>query len=73
MSAPIDARLEKIRSMSLEELLDVKVEVSANKPTTNRQSPGILTVITRDQILDSGSRDLIDVLFSSFAELTICP
>lgn len=57
----IEARLAEIRVMNLEELLNVKIEVSANKPTTNRESPGVLTVITREQILDSGSRDLIDV------------
>ena len=32
------------------------------KPQTTRQTAGIVTVITRDEILSSGARDMIDVL-----------
>lgn len=49
--------------MSLEELLDVQVSVaSGSKSLTTRESPGIVTLITNDQIVNSGARDLIDVL-----------
>jgi len=48
--------------MSLEELMDVEVGVASRKKSTQRESPGIVTVITRDQIQKSGARDLVDIL-----------
>jgi outer membrane cobalamin receptor len=48
--------------MSLDELLEVEVGVASRKVTTQRTSPGIVTVITRDEIQKSGARDLIDIL-----------
>ncbi len=52
----------KYDEMSLEELLNQKVSVSSIKPQTVRESPGIITVITSEEIENSGARDLIDVL-----------
>jgi len=51
-----------IEEMSLEELLNVKLTVAVKEGATLRESPGIVTLITAEEILGSGARDLIDVL-----------
>lgn len=51
-----------VEQLSLDDLLDVEVDVAARLPQRARETPGIVSVITRDEILASGARDLIDVL-----------
>lgn len=49
--------------MSFDDVLNMDVYVaSGTKAKTSRLSPGIVTVVTREEILNSGARDLIDVL-----------
>ncbi len=48
--------------LNLDRLLGLEVSVASLRATTLRESPGIVTVITRDEILYSGARDLVDVL-----------
>ena len=48
--------------MSLEELLDVPIGVATKRGTSARESPGIVTLVTREEIQAIGARDLIDVL-----------
>ena len=47
---------------SLEEILNMKTQVASRLDFSAREAPGILTVITREEILNSGARNLIDVL-----------
>jgi outer membrane cobalamin receptor len=54
-SKPID-------QMSIEELMQVKIEVGSAKPTTVNNTTAIVTLITSDEIARMGARDLIDVL-----------
>jgi outer membrane receptor for ferrienterochelin and colicin len=49
-------------SMSLEDLMKVEITVASTKALTSRESPGIVTLITSEEIASSGARDLIDVL-----------
>jgi outer membrane cobalamin receptor len=49
-------------NLSLEELLNVEVSVASKKALTLRESPGIVTLITGDEIRNSGAHDLIEVL-----------
>lgn len=51
-----------VSELSLADLLDTEVGIASRKPQTARETPGIVTVITRDEILRSGARDLLDVL-----------
>lgn len=51
-----------IFELSLEELMNLKVKVASKIKLTQRESPGIITVITKDEIKHSGCRDMIDVL-----------
>lgn len=53
---------KSLGEMSLEELLNVKLTVAVKEGATLRESPGIVTLITSEEILGSGARDLIDVL-----------
>lgn len=48
--------------MSLEQLMNVKVTVATELPMIARESPGIVTVITKEEILKSGAHDLIQIL-----------
>lgn len=48
--------------MTLEDMLLTKITVASVKPLTLRESPGIVTLITAEEIKRSGARDLIDVL-----------
>jgi len=49
-------------SLSLEDLMNVPVTVSSRKALSQRETPGIVTVITGEEIRHSGARDLVDVL-----------
>jgi outer membrane receptor for ferrienterochelin and colicin len=51
-----------VRELSLADLLDTRVDIASKKPQTARETPGIVTVITRDDIISSGARELLDVL-----------
>ncbi len=48
--------------MSLEQLMGLEVTVATGQAMTTRESPGIVTLITGEEIKTSGARDLIDVL-----------
>ena len=48
--------------MSLEDLMKVEVTVASKKALTTRESPGIVTLITEEEIRNSGAQDLIDIL-----------
>jgi outer membrane receptor for ferrienterochelin and colicins len=50
-----------LEELTLEELMDVHVDVAAQTPLTARASPNVVTVISREEIVDSGARDLIDL------------
>ncbi len=43
-------------------LLNTPVTVASQKAMTTREAPGIVSLITREEILSSGARDLIDLL-----------
>lgn len=58
-SAPSGADVSDI---SLEELLNAKVTVATKTETSARETPGVVTVVTREEIVASGARDLMDVL-----------
>lgn len=61
--APADLTdITDVRQLSLADLLDTQVDVASKKPQTTRETPGIVSVITRDDILNSGARELLDVL-----------
>ena len=47
---------------SLEETLDRETSVATRNPMKLRESPGLVTLITRDEIQTAGARDLLDVL-----------
>jgi outer membrane cobalamin receptor len=49
-------------NLSLEELLNVEISVASKTALTLRESPGIVTLITRDEIRNSGAHDLMEVL-----------
>lgn len=48
--------------LSLDDLLNVPITVASRKALTQRETPGVVTVIEGDYIRRSGARDLIDVL-----------
>ncbi len=51
-----------LANLSLEELMNIKVDVASGKATSLKQAPGIVTVLSEEEIKTSGARDLIDVL-----------
>jgi len=53
---------ETLAGLSLDQLLDVPVSVATLTHSTTRESPGVVSVITRAQIEQLGARDLRDVL-----------
>jgi outer membrane receptor for ferrienterochelin and colicin len=54
--------IQDITEVSLEDLLKTDVDVASKVPQTYREVPGVITVVTREEIMDSGARDLADVL-----------
>lgn len=51
-----------LSELSLEELLDLEVFTADKKGTALRETPGVMTVISHEDIIHSGARDLLDVL-----------
>ena len=47
---------------SLEDILNIRTAVASRLDFSARQAPGIVTVITREEIINSGARNLMDVL-----------
>src|SRR4051812_16092564 len=48
--------------MSLEQLMNVEVSIASKLPMSNREAPGIVTILNRDEIIHSGATDLLDLL-----------
>ncbi|MBK5284908.1 MAG: TonB-dependent receptor plug domain-containing protein [Bacteroidia bacterium] len=48
--------------LSLSDLMNMEISVASHKPLTQRESPGIVTLITEEEIKNSGATDLMDVL-----------
>lgn len=54
--------LKSLREMSLEDILEYEISVASQTPLSMREAPGIVTLITREDIINSGARDLLDIL-----------
>lgn len=48
--------------VSIDELLKMQTAVASRTTLTPRETPGIVSIITADEIRNSGARDMIDVL-----------
>ncbi len=60
---PIDTTRKFIfMNTTLDEVMNIKVTVASKNAMTLRESPGIITIITEEEIKNMGARDLIDVL-----------
>ncbi|MEY3219005.1 MAG: hypothetical protein RIT27_362 [Pseudomonadota bacterium] len=51
-----------LSKLSLEELLDLPVSIASKNQGSVRDAPGIVSVVTEEEIVNSGARDLIDIL-----------
>lgn len=51
-----------VKDLSLDDLLEQPVAVTTRKARTVRQAPGIVLVLTREELLATGARDLLEVL-----------
>ena len=49
-------------SMSLEDLMNVEVSVATKKSTSIRETPGVITIIQKEEIQNVGARDLLELL-----------
>jgi outer membrane receptor for ferrienterochelin and colicins len=56
------AQDEGYEGLDLDRLLSMEVSVASLKAMSLRESPGIVSVVTRDEMLSWGARDLVDVL-----------
>jgi len=58
------SKAENYYDLDMQDLMNMEVSVTTKTEQTlsRRESPGIVTVITSDEILTSGARDLMDVL-----------
>ncbi len=54
--------VQDIADLSLDALLDTPIEVASRRKEASRAAPALLTVLTRDELIASGARDLSDVL-----------
>jgi outer membrane receptor for ferrienterochelin and colicin len=59
-----DIGVKDITEVSLDDLLKTDIDVASKVPQTFRETPGVVSVITREEIMDSGARDLEDVLLT---------
>ena len=61
-SATAQSNLSGIDTLSLQDLMNVKITVASARELTPRESPGIVSYITAEDIRATGARDLMDVL-----------
>jgi iron complex outermembrane receptor protein len=61
-SAEAQSGLPDLFELSLEELMNVEISTASLTETTKRKMPMTMTTITRQQILQSGARSLIELL-----------
>jgi outer membrane receptor protein involved in Fe transport len=57
-----EERLSQLYEMSIEELLSAKVKVTSKRLETSLEAPGVVSVITRDEIRLFGARNLQQVM-----------
>jgi len=62
--ADSDERLQHFLSLSLEELVEMKVTISTDTKQTVARAPGVVSVITAEDIKATGATNLVDVLES---------
>lgn len=62
--AAAEAGIDRLLSMSLEELMAVKVRISTNIEQTPAKAPSAVSVITADDIKATGSTNLVEILQS---------
>lgn len=61
--SPAMAAAPPLAELTLEALLELPVvEVAGEVPLSAREAPGVVSVVSREEILDAGAGDLIDVL-----------
>jgi len=61
-SATPEGESTDFADFSLEDLLGMETTVASLRPQTTREAPGIVTVVTEEEIRAIGARDLLDVL-----------
>jgi len=61
-SKPYEISVTDIMNVSVKDKTDADVSIASRKVLSMREAPGIVTVITREEILKMGARDLIDIL-----------
>lgn len=57
-----EAEFFSLERASLEDILNIKTSVASLTPLGLRETPGLVTVMTGEDILLSGARDLVDLL-----------
>lgn len=57
-----DPSEDSFYDMSLEDLMEIPVSVASKTELSQRESPGIISVITDSEIRNMGARDLMDLL-----------
>lgn len=55
-------QIKTVFDFTLEELMNMKVEITGANELSLRETPGIVSVITEQEIRASGARDLVDLL-----------
>ena len=58
----VEEEFLSLEKASLEEALNIRTSVATKSAITLRETPGLVTVITREEIQAAGARDLVDVL-----------
>lgn len=53
---------QEFESKTLEDMLGLQSTIATKKALTTRESPGIVSIVTREEIVNSGARDLMEVL-----------
>lgn len=56
------ARAQEFESKTLEDMLGLQSPIATKKALTTRESPGIVSIVTREEIVRSGARDLMEIL-----------
>lgn len=57
-----DTQIKKLLTLSIEELMNLKVTTSSKEETTIKEAPGIISVVTAEEISEFGGESLFEII-----------
>ncbi len=64
LSAQVNTKAKRLFDLSIEELMNVEVSIATKQDISQNAAPAIVSVITEEEILSMGARNIMDILMT---------